>query len=54
MAYDGKLMRRALARFDEDKQRRAEALREAQSGRTAKKDGEKKEPSRKAGMSGYI
>lgn len=31
-----------------------EALREAQSGRTAKKDGEKKEPSRKAGMSRYI
>lgn len=27
MAYDGKVMRRALARFDEQKQRRAEALR---------------------------
>lgn len=27
MAYDGKLMRRALARYDEDKQRRAEAFR---------------------------
>lgn len=31
-----------------------EALREAESGRTAKKDEEKKAPSRKAGMSRYI
>ena len=27
MAYDGRLMRRALARYDEDKQRRAESFR---------------------------
>ena len=27
MAYDGRLMRRALARYDEDKQRRAENFR---------------------------
>ena len=27
MAYDGRLMRQALARFDEDKQRRAENFR---------------------------
>ena len=26
MSYDGKIMRRALARFDEDKQRRAAAF----------------------------
>lgn len=30
MAYDGKLMRRAIARYDEDKQRRAENLRARQ------------------------
>ena len=30
MAYDGRLMRRALARFDEDKQRRAESFRARQ------------------------
>lgn len=30
MAYDGKLMRRALARYDEDKQRRAEEFRARQ------------------------
>ena len=27
MSYDGRLMRQALARFDEDKQRRAENFR---------------------------
>ena len=50
MAYDGILKKwheKGLHTPDE-------ALREAESGRTAKKDEEKKAPSRKAGMSRYI